>query len=338
MTAEIRLTRLAQETLPLVKPFVIARGTRSAAQVISIELSDGTYRGRGECAPYGRFGETFESVIAQIESATQNPGADITGLPAGAARNALDCALWDLRARQSGLWAWQLAGLPAPVALTTALTLSLDEPAAMMRAAATVAARPLLKVKLGGQGDLARIAAVRAGAPAANIIVDANESWDIATYQTLVPQLAALGVSMIEQPFPVARQAALRDLPRPIPLCADESCADRSSLPDLVGLYDLINIKLDKCGGLTEALALRDAARALGFGIMVGCMISTSLSIAPAVLLAQGADVVDLDGPLWLRADRVNGLVYSGAMVHPARGGFWGSNGTNSLCERQLST
>jgi len=320
------LTRLSQETLPLRKPFIIARGTRLAAEVISLELHNGAHRGRGECQPFARFGENFHSVTAQITALATAPidRSAINALPPGAARNALDCALWDMQAKDASTPVWQLAGLPKPAPVTTALTISLDTPDAMFRAAQSASSRPMLKVKLGGVGDLDRLAAVHRAAPLAKLIVDANESWTLDDYLTLAPQFAQLGVAMIEQPLPVASQSALRGQPRPVPLCADESCVDRTSLPSLLGLYDLINIKLDKCGGLTEALALRDAARAHGFGIMLGCMISTSLAIAPAVLVAQGAEFVDLDGPLWLRADREDGLRYDAAQVHPATTQLWG--------------
>lgn len=322
-----RLVQLSCEKLPLEKPFVISRGTRLAAELVTLTLHDGTHFGRGECQPFARFGETQHSVIDQIDTIaladlpSQNA---LQSHPPGAARNALDCAQWDFRAKASGLPVWQLANLPTPKPVTTVLTISLDTPDAMHRAAAHAASRPALKVKLGGAGDLDRLAAVHKATPNAKLIVDANESWRLDDYLTLAPRFAQLGVAMIEQPLPVADQEALRNQPRPVPLCADESCVDRSSLPALAGLYDLINIKLDKCGGLTEALALRAVARAQGFGIMVGCMISTSLSIAPAHLVAQGAEFVDLDGPLWLRADRANGMEYIGAQVHPAAPALWG--------------
>ena len=322
-----RLVQLGAARFPLETPFTIARGTRLAAELVTVSLHDGTHFGRGECQPFARFGESPDSVLAQIEAIAlaEMPGPDaLQTFAPGAARNALDCALWDLRARQAGRPVWQLAGLAPPEPVTTLLTISLDTPAAMHRAAIAAASRPVLKVKLGGAGDLDRLAAVHKGAPGARLVVDANESWTLADYLALAPQFAKLGVALIEQPLPAAAQQALRGQPRPVPLCADESCIDRTSLPALAGLYDLINIKLDKCGGLTEALALRAAARAQGFGIMVGCMISTSRAIAPALLVAQGAEFADLDGPLWLRADRFNGLEYEGAQVHPAAPGFWG--------------
>ena len=245
-------------------------------------------------------------------------------MPPGAARNALDCALWDLEAKRAGRRVWELAGRPAPGPVVTAYTLSLAEPETMREKAAANAHRPLLKVKLGGEGDVARIEAVRAGAPAARIIVDANEGWTAEQYAELAPVFVRLGVAMVEQPFPAGDDAALADLARPLPVCADESCHDRASLPALKGRYDLVNVKLDKTGGLTEALGLVDAARAEGYGIMVGCMMGTSLAMAPAVIAAQGAEVVDLDGPLLLAEDRDPPLTYDAAGAHPPAPALWG--------------
>jgi L-alanine-DL-glutamate epimerase-like enolase superfamily enzyme len=247
-------------------------------------------------------------------------------MPPGAARNALDCALWDIDAKRSGKRVWELAGLKAPVATPTAFTLSIDEPKAMRVKAAANAWRPLLKVKLGGDlaEDLERLAAVREGAPETTIIVDANEGWTADDYARLAPEMARLRVAMVEQPLPVADDAALARMERPLSVCADESCHDRTSLPGLVGKYDYVNIKLDKTGGLTEALALRDAARAAGFRVMVGCMLGTSLGMAPALLVAQGAEVVDLDGPLLLARDRAPGLRYDDMGAHPPAPELWG--------------
>ncbi|MEM9012292.1 MAG: N-acetyl-D-Glu racemase DgcA [Pseudomonadota bacterium] len=304
--------------------FTIARGSRDAAEVLTVSITDGPHRGWGECVPYARYGETLESVEAAIR-ALPTP-LDRDGLqdllPPGAARNAVDCALWDLEAKRSGA--------PVPVAIgagpvQTAFTLSLAAPEAMRKAAAANAHRPLLKVKLGGgMEDGARLRAVRAGAPDARLIVDANEGWTAESYGDLVAEMAALGVSLIEQPLPAGADDALADLPRPVPICADESCHDRASLPALAGKYDMVNIKLDKAGGLTEALALRDEARAAGYAIMVGCMVGSSLAMAPAVLLAQGAEVVDLDGPLLLAEDRAVPLVYDAAGAHPPTPELWG--------------
>jgi len=295
--------------------------------VVTVEVSDGEHRGWGECTPYARYDETVEGVIADIEALSTGGLTRETlaaRLPAGAARNAVDCALWDLEAKRAGRRVWELAGLSAPGPVATAYTLSLGEPEAMRAKAAEHAWRPLLKVKLGGEGDVARIEAVRAGAPKSTIVVDANEGWTVETYAELAPVLARLGVAMVEQPFPAGDDAALAEIERTLPVCADESCHDRDSLPALVGRYDMVNVKLDKTGGLTEALALRDAARAAGFQVMVGCMMGTSLAMAPAVLVAQGAEVVDLDGPLLLAADRVPGLVYDAAGAHPPEPALWG--------------
>ncbi|MEO0391164.1 MAG: dipeptide epimerase, partial [Pseudomonadota bacterium] len=233
--------------------------------------------------------------------------------------------LWDLEAKRAGRRMWDLAGLPAPGPEVTAYTLSLAAPAAMRDQAARNAHRPLLKTKLGGgEEDVARIEAVRAGAPQSRIIVDANEGWTPDLYQTLAPVLVRLGVEMVEQPLPAEADDALSELERVLPVCADESCHDRASLPALKGKYDMVNIKLDKTGGLTEALALRQAARAEGYQVMIGCMVGSSLAMAPAVLLAQGAAVVDLDGPLLLAQDRAQPLAYDTAGVHPPQPGLWG--------------
>lgn len=314
------------ESFRLAEVFTIARGSRTEARVLTVEVSRDGVSGRGECVPYARYGETVESVAAQIEGLA----ADITrdalqaALPAGAARNAVDCALWDLEAKAAGRRVWQLAGLAAPGPLVTAFTLSLDTPAKMRAAAARNAQRPLLKIKLGTPDDMGRLEAVRAGAPEAKIIVDANEGWSAEVYADLAPHLLRLGVQMVEQPLPAGEDAMLAEIARPLPVCADESCHDRASLPGLKGKYDMVNIKLDKTGGLTEALALRDAARAEGYGVMVGCMVGTSLAMAPAVLVAQGAEVVDLDGPLLLAEDRDPALKYDAAGVHPPEPALWG--------------
>ncbi|MEM7616171.1 MAG: N-acetyl-D-Glu racemase DgcA, partial [Pseudomonadota bacterium] len=246
-------------------------------------------------------------------------------LPPGAARNAVDCALWDLEAKQAGQPVWHLAGLPEPGPVTTAYTLSLDAPEAMRAQAAENASRPLLKVKLGGgPEDVTRIEAVRRGAPKARIIVDANEGWTREEYETLAPKFLDLGVEMVEQPFPAGDDDALAGITRALPVCADESCHDRASLPALAGKYDMVNIKMDKAGGLTEALALRDAAKAAGFQVMIGCMVGSSLAMAPAILVAQGAAVVDLDGPLLLAEDRTPALEYRDGQAFPAAPELWG--------------
>ncbi len=318
------------EEWPIRGTFTISRGSRTKAEVIVVELSDGAHLGRGECVPYARYGESLKSVQGQIESLAEAITSGLSredlqdALPAGAARNALDCAMWDLDAKREGKHVWELAGLPAPVPLTSAYTLSLDTPGVMQGAAKENAFRPLLKLKLAGPDDLARVEAVRSGAPDAAIIVDANEGWTADIYADLAPKLAVLGVEMIEQPLPSDDDAALGEMDRPVPVCADESCHDRASLPGLEGRYDMINIKLDKTGGLTEALALKRQAEAMNFKVMVGCMLSTSLAMAPALLVAQGVSVVDLDGPLLLAQDREHGLRFEGSVVHPADAALWG--------------
>ena len=321
---------IASETWPVRGAFTISRGSRTEVEVIVAELREGDHTGRGECVPYARYGETTKSVIAQLQSLE---GAIASGLDSerlqdalapGAARNALDCAFWDLDAKCEGKRVWELAGLPAPKPLTSAYTLSLDTPEKIRNAARENASRPLLKLKLAGPDDLQRVEAVRSGAPEAAIIVDANEGWTPEIYSDLAPKLAALGVQMIEQPFPASDDAALGEIERPVPVCADESCHDRASLPALKGRYDIVNIKLDKTGGLTEALALRAEAQELGFGVMVGCMLATSLAMAPALLVAQGVQIVDLDGPLLLARDREPPMRFDGSLIHPADAVLWG--------------
>ncbi|WP_417259716.1 N-acetyl-D-Glu racemase DgcA [Celeribacter sp.] len=310
----------------LAEAFVISRGARTEAHVLTVRIERGGVVGQGECVPYARYGESMESVTAQIEALP----AGITrqelqeALPAGAARNAVDCALWDLDAKAAGKRVWQLLDLPAPVPLITAYTLSLGEPEAMERAAAKHAHRPLLKIKLGTAEDMARLEAVRRGAPKSRIIVDANEGWSADVYADLAPHMVRLGVDLVEQPMPAGEDGMLAEIARPLPVCADESCHDRASLPALKGKYDMINIKLDKTGGLTEALALRVAALDEGYGLMVGCMVGSSLAMAPAVLVAQGAKVVDLDGPLLLAEDRDVPLAYDADGVHPPAAALWG--------------
>ena len=326
------MTELAvrAETFALRDPFTISRGSKTEAQVVVAELTAGGVTGRGECLPYPRYGESVAGVVADIEALGPSlaEGLDREGLqgalPAGAARNALDCAFWDLEAKQAGCRVWQLMGRPVPAPLETAYTLSLDTAEKMGAAAAAAADRPLLKLKLGGPENLDRIEAVRAAAPAARILLDANEGWTAEVYGALAPKLADLGVVLVEQPLPAEADAALAGITRQVPVCADESCHDRASLPGLVGRYDVINIKLDKTGGLTEALALAEAARQQGLDLMVGCMIATSLSMAPALLVAEEAEFVDLDGPLLLAADRPDGLVYEGSLIHPPERALWG--------------
>jgi L-alanine-DL-glutamate epimerase-like enolase superfamily enzyme len=318
------------ERWPVAGAFTIARGSRTEAVTVLAELGDGIHAGRGECVPYARYGETVEGVVAAIEQ-MRGPlasGLDRTALqtamPAGAARNALDCALWDWEAKHAHKPVHVLAGLPAPRALTTAYTISLGEPEAMARAAGAASSRALLKIKLGGEGDPERIRAVRRAAPNCELIVDANEAWRAHDLGLNLAACADAGVTLVEQPLPAGADDALATVARPLPVCADESLHDRASLAKLAGKYDAINIKLDKAGGLTEALMLAAEAERLGFALMVGCMLSTSLSMAPAMLLAQRARVIDLDGPLLLARDRPDGLRYEASLVHPAMSALWG--------------
>src|SRR6201993_907887 len=319
------------ERWPLQRVFTISRGSKTEAVVVVAELEHSGHRGRGEAVPYLRYGETPEGVAAAIEAmgAALRGGLDRIGLqtamPSGAARNALDCAFWDLAAKQAGRPAHELAALPAPKSVVTAYTVSLDKPAAMAEAAGSAASRPLLQVKLGGGGDDAeRIAAVRRAAPKAELIVDANEGWSEDDLERNLAACAQAGVTLIEQPLAEGCDSALAKIKRPIPVCADESVHDRASLDALNGKYDAINIKLDKAGGLTEALALAREAERRGLGIMVGCMVATSLAMAPAMLVAQRARIVDLDGPLLLAKDRADGLRYDGSLAYPAGAALWG--------------
>ena len=318
------------ERWPIAGSFTISRGAKTEAIVVVAELSDGAHRGRGECVPYARYGETVAGVAAAIEAMSPEIARGLdrerlqSAMAPSAARNALDCAFWDLAAKHAGRPVHELLGLPTPKAVTTAYTISLATPEAMAQATAGAAARAVLKVKLGAPGDPARIAAVRRAAPNAELIVDANEGWTERHLTEVMPELGAFGVELIEQPLPAGADEALRDVPHPIPICADESCHTAADLDRLAGKYDAVNIKLDKTGGLTEALALAEAAAARGFAIMVGCMIGTSLAMAPAMLLAQRARVVDLDGPLLLARDRPDGLRYEESRVHPPGPALWG--------------
>jgi L-Ala-D/L-Glu epimerase len=318
------------ERWPIAGSFAISRGAKTEAVVVVAELSDGTYRGRGECVPYARYGETAAGVAAAIDAMAANVarGLDRAGLqnamPAGAARNALDCAFWDLAAKRAGRPVHALLGEPAPRPLTTAYTISFATPEAMAENAAKASGRALLKVKLGGAGDPARIAAVRCAAPRSELIVDANEGWIPDELERNLSACAQAGVTLIEQPLPAGCDQALTRIERPIPICADESVHESASLSALIGKYDAVNIKLDKAGGLTEALALARQAERLGFVVMVGCMVATSLAMAPAMLVAQRARIVDLDGPLLLVRDRPQGLRYEGSLVHPPASGLWG--------------
>ena len=319
------------ERFPIRGGFTISRGAKHEAVVVVATISDGASSGRGECVPYARYGESVEGVIESIEVCAPAiaSGLDRAALqallPAGAARNALDCALWDLEAKATGRSAAKLAGLAPLHAVETAFTISLASPEEMAARAREAAAHPLLKLKLsGGDGDEARIAAIRDAVPKARLIADANEVWRASDLERLLAAAKAAGVELIEQPLPAGDDAALQHVSRLVPVCADESVHDRASLPDLPARYDAVNIKLDKTGGLTEALATASEARALGLKIMVGCMVATSLAMAPALLLAKHADWVDLDGPLLLERDRVPGLAYTSGTVMPPPAALWG--------------
>jgi L-alanine-DL-glutamate epimerase-like enolase superfamily enzyme len=318
------------ERWPIAGSFTISRGAKTEAIVVVAEISQGGYTGRGECVPYARYGETPEGVLAAILAMREPLAAGLdrkslaSAMPAGAARNALDCALFDLEAKASGQRVWTLLDRPAPNPCSTAYTISLGSPETMAEATAKAAHRPLLKIKLGGDGDAERIAAVRRQAPESELIVDANEAWTPDNLERNLAACEAAGVTLVEQPLPAGKDDALARIRRPIAVCADESVHDRASLEGLRDRYDAINIKLDKTGGLTEALAMADAAQALGFEIMVGCMVATSLSMAPAMLIAQQARFVDLDGPLLLAGDRDPGLRYDGSTVYPPDAALWG--------------
>jgi L-alanine-DL-glutamate epimerase-like enolase superfamily enzyme len=310
----------------LAEVFTIARGSRTEAKVLTVRITRNGSTGWGECVPYARYDETLDSVTEEILRLPDGINrAELQALlPAGAARNAVDCALWDLEAKHTGKRVWQLASLAAPNPEITAYTLSLDTPERMQAAAARNAHRPLLKIKLGTPNDMPRLEAVRRGAPDTRIIIDANEGWTAEIYAELAPHLLGLGVALVEQPLPAGADDMLAEIARPLPVCADESCHDRASLPALKGKYDMVNIKLDKTGGLTEALALKTAALAQGYDVMVGCMVGSSLAMAPAVLIAQGVAVTDLDGPLLLSEDRENALQFDAAGVHPPLPALWG--------------
>jgi L-alanine-DL-glutamate epimerase-like enolase superfamily enzyme len=318
------------ERWPIAGSFTISRGAKVEAVTVVAEVGRGGLTGRGECVPYPRYGETPEATLAAL-LAMQDPvsrGLDRKGLqalmPPGAARNALDCALLDLEAKTSGQRVWNLLGRPAPAPCVTAYTISLASPEAMAAATAKAAHRPLLKIKLGGDGDGKRIAAVRKSAPESELIVDANEAWTSDNLEQNLAACAEAGVTLVEQPLRAGQDGALARIRRPLAVCADESVHDRASLEGLRERYDAVNIKLDKTGGLTEALAMAEAAHALGFEIMIGCMVATSLAMAPAMLLAQAARYVDLDGPLLLARDRDGGLRYDGSVVYPPEAALWG--------------
>ncbi|MGZ6039618.1 MAG: N-acetyl-D-Glu racemase DgcA [Phenylobacterium sp.] len=318
------------ERWPLKQAFVISRGAKTEAAVVVASITDGPHRGRGEAVPYARYGETLEGVLAQIETARARieAGAERAELQdlmaAGAARNALDCALWDLEAKRAGVRAWTLAGRARLDPVKTCFTISLGPPEAMAEAARANASRPILKLKIGERDDLAAVAAVRAAAPRTRLIVDANEALTFDELRRLAPELAALNVMLIEQPLRAGEDGALEGYLSPVPLCADESLHTRAELAACARRYRSVNIKLDKAGGLTEALALAAEARSLGFGLMIGCMVATSLAMAPAMILAQGAEVADLDGPLLLTQDREPGLAITGSLIEPPTPELWG--------------
>jgi L-alanine-DL-glutamate epimerase-like enolase superfamily enzyme len=318
------------ERFPIAGSFTISRGAKTEAVVVVAELDDGSDRGRGECVPYPRYGETPEAALKALLGRGDALAGGLdrqalqAALPAGAARNALDCAFIDLEAKRVGKRAWDLLGRSTPKPCITAYTISLGSPAAMAEASAKAAHRSLLKIKLGGDGDTERIAAVRKAAPHSELIVDANEGWTPSDLERNLAACAEAGVTLVEQPLPAGWDDMLGRIRRPVKVCADESVHDRKSLDALRGRYDAVNIKLDKTGGLTEALAMADAAKALGFDIMVGCMVATSLAMAPAMLLTPMARVVDLDGPLLLAHDRDHGLHYDGSLVHPPKPSLWG--------------
>jgi L-alanine-DL-glutamate epimerase-like enolase superfamily enzyme len=326
----MRSLEIRSERFPLARAFTISRGSKTEADVIVCTIREGGHAGRGECVPYARYGETMASVHSAIEKINGEVagGMDrqslLRAMPAGAARNAVDCALWDLEAKLSGRPAHQAAGQPSMRPLTTAVTISLGLPEEMAAEARVHTDRPLLKVKLGAEMVAERLGAVVEAAPGARLIVDANEGWSEADIEENLAAAARYGAVLIEQPLPAGKDAILREIAHPVPVCADESVHLAGDLPKLKGLYDAVNIKLDKAGGLTAALELRRQARALGFGVMVGCMVGTSLGMAPALVVAQDADFVDLDGPLLLAADRSPGLVYNGSVVLPPASALWG--------------
>jgi len=318
-----------EEIWPLKGPFRISRGSRTEAQVVFVTVSDGEHTGRSECVPIKRYGQTVQSVIAQIDSIRRENNLDRQRLqkllPASAARNALDCALWDLESKISSKRVWELANIPVISEVVTSFTISLDTPKKMGAAAKASSTSPILKLKLGGDSsDLASVKAAREAAPSSRLIIDANESWSAEHYEEIVPALKKLGIELIEQPFPADADEVLESLDHPIPVCADESCHTTTDLPRLTNRYETINVKLDKTGGLTEALRLCENARQSGFKLLIGCMVCTSLGISPARLLATFAEWIDLDGPLLLARDGDHGLTYrNGKLGLPSRD-LWG--------------
>jgi len=324
---ELTVTRTSW---PIAGTFTISRGAKTQAHVVTADITENNHTGHGECVPYARYGETPASVTTQIQQLKPDIEAGLTrlqlqnALPPGAARNALDCALWDLEAKQTDVPVWHLASLAEPKPMTIAYTISLDTPENMGAAALKSAHLPILKLKLGGHGDPERLAAVRKAAPKARLIVDANEAWRENQLTKLIAACHEAGVEMIEQPLPADNDDALKGFPHTVPVCADETAHGLDSLDLVAQRYDAINIKLDKTGGLTEAIALAKAAKSANLKIMIGCMVSTSLSMAPAILLGSNADIVDLDGALLLAHDRNPGVIYQNMKIHPAPAALWG--------------
>ncbi len=325
-----RTVEVRQESWPIRGSFRISRGAKTTAEVVIVTINENGISGQGECVPYARYGESYRSVMDTVSTVKDQLGHGagridlLTLMPAGAARNAIDAALWDLEAKTSGRSIANIADIPEPGPLITAYTLSLDTPEKMGNAARDNAHRPLLKLKLGGDVDIERVTAVRQGAPKTRLIVDANEAWSPDMLESHFQQMADMGVELIEQPLPAGEDDILAEMERPVPVCADESCHDTSTLDQVASLYDYINIKLDKTGGLTEALLLAEAARGFGLGVMVGCMVGTSLGMAPAMMIGGFARFVDLDGPLLLDKDRPNGIQFDGNIMHPPSPKLWG--------------
>ncbi len=318
----LRSLNAARQSLRLKAPFRISRGVKTAAEVVVAELSQDGVTGRGEAVPYARYGETVESVLDQLAGAS-----DPSELPPGAARNALDCALWDLRARLEGRSVGDLTGRPMPDEIVTAVTISLDQPEVMAEAARAVASAPLIKIKLGAEGSAERLRAVAEAAPDAAFIVDPNEGWTFAVLDSLQPLIAELNVVLVEQPLAADADGELEGYRPAKPICADESAHTAADLEALRGRYQAVNIKLDKTGGLTEALVMLDAAKSLGFQVMTGCMVASSLAIVPALHIAARSDFADLDGPWWLAQDRPGGVCIEGGRLRRPAPGFWGEPG-----------
>jgi L-alanine-DL-glutamate epimerase-like enolase superfamily enzyme len=327
-----RILRAQHDRFALIRPFRISRGVKTAADVITVTLSEGDAVGRGEGVPYPRYGESVESALGEIEqlrgAIEAGAGRDelLSLLSPGAARNAIDCALWDLEARISGQDVATMLSAPAPERLVSALTIGIDIPDSMAEAAAAVADAPLLKVKVDADDPAAKLRAVRSAAPNAALIVDPNESWDEALVEAMQPILVEIGAALLEQPVPADEDAWLEGFRPAIPICADESVHVAADLDTVARRYQAVNVKLDKAGGLTAALELAHAARARGLGLMTGCMVSSSLSIAPALHVARLSDFVDLDGPIWLAEDRAGGVTDEAGMLNPPAKGFWGSS------------